>query len=73
MRLLKTHFFTPILDFEKSTEYDWVSDQTWKPEPQAEVQKVNKRGRGKSKPAPAQIEQEEEEEDDDEDPYRLSH
>ena len=26
MRLLKTHFFTPILDGEKSTEY--ISDQT---------------------------------------------
>ena len=29
MRLLKTHFFTPILDCENSTEYNWVSDQTW--------------------------------------------
>ena len=27
--LLKMHFFTPILDCEKSTEYNWVSDQTW--------------------------------------------
>ena len=29
VRLLKTHFFTLILDCEKSTEYNWVSDQTW--------------------------------------------
>ena len=27
--LLKTHFFTPILDCEKSVEYNWVRDQTW--------------------------------------------
>ena len=31
VRLLKTHFYTPILDCEKSTEYNWVSDQTWPP------------------------------------------
>ena len=30
VRLLKTHFFTPILDCEKSTEKKWVSDKTWK-------------------------------------------
>ena len=29
MRLLKTHYFTQILDCEKSTEKNWVSDQTW--------------------------------------------
>ena len=29
VRLLKTHFFPPILDFKKSTEYSWVCDQTW--------------------------------------------
>ena len=29
VRLLKTHFFTPILGFQKSTEYNWFSDQTW--------------------------------------------
>ena len=29
VRLLKTHFFPPILNFEKSTEYNRVSDQTW--------------------------------------------
>ena len=28
VRVLKTHVFTPNLDFEKSTEYNWVSDQT---------------------------------------------
>ena len=29
VRLLETHLiFTPILDCEKSTEYNWVSDQT---------------------------------------------
>ena len=27
--LLKTHFFTPILDFEKSTQNTRVSGQTW--------------------------------------------
>ena len=26
--MLKTNFLTPILDFEKSTEYNCVSDQT---------------------------------------------
>ena len=29
VRLLKMHFYTLILDFEKSTEYIWVSDWTW--------------------------------------------
>ena len=29
VRLLKMHFFTPILDCGKSTEWNWVSDQTW--------------------------------------------
>ena len=29
VRLLKTHFFTSILDCQKSTEMNWVSDQTW--------------------------------------------
>ena len=28
VRLLKTHFLPTILDFEKSTEYNWVSDLT---------------------------------------------
>ena len=28
VRLLKTHFFTPILNCEKSIEYNLVSDQT---------------------------------------------
>ena len=31
VRLLKTQFFTLILDFEKSTEYNCVSDQTCLP------------------------------------------
>ena len=33
--MLKTHFFTPILDWEKSTEWNWVSDWAylvWNPE-----------------------------------------
>ena len=29
VRLQKTHLFTPILNSEMSTEYNWVSDQTW--------------------------------------------
>ena len=29
VHLLKTHFFTLIREFEKSTEYNQVSDQTW--------------------------------------------
>ena len=29
VRLLKTYFLTQVLDCEKSTEYNWVSDQTW--------------------------------------------
>ena len=29
LRFMKIQFFTPILHYEKSTEYNWFSDQTW--------------------------------------------
>ena len=51
MRLLKTYLPSPILDFEKSTEYNWVSDQTWEKEiTHLNIEQGNQ-GEGDSDPA----------------------